>query len=535
VTGQDGVRGDPAETALQRLADRHPAALFAAIDFRLNPPIVPVPDGLPVSRERFVEPGADTALVRPDDRTAIAKLWGQSRCRGWAFAPVRLQGDVPRDGYLYLFDLQQRHGVTVAAFMEGAPDTDLFPTERPSRSRPRLARASKDGAAIYRWVDPALIEMLGWPEEEMVGRRATEFIHPEDQDIGIANWLEMLDAPEHARAIRLRHRRYDGSWAWLEVTNHNRLARPEGDVLSDIVDVSDEMVAQDALRAREQLLAQLTDTVPMGLFHADANGSVLFTNRPLHAITGVLGAPTVEELLAPLVADDRAALARCVVRAKQGLGSDIELTRRRDDGTVRHYILRVRPLLDDERNITGLTGVLEDVTEMVRSRQELEMRASSDRLTGCLNREATFAAIQRFLDQPGAAGKRDEAGTAVIFIDLDGFKQVNDEFGHAAGDTFLISVADSLRATLRAGDLLGRLGGDEFVVVCPNVPSREAALRAGRSLARRAFQDVAPVQASIGVAWTNQRGTTAAGLLAAADAAMYEAKRARRGQPALSR
>ena len=165
---------------------------------------------------------------------------------------------------------------------------------------------------------------------------------------------------------------------------------------------------------------------------------------------------------------------------------------------------------------------------MVRSQRELQAKAARDPLTGCLNRETILAALQELLDQQAPWPR----GAAVIFIDLDDFKQINDSQGHAAGDKVLIEVAENLHAATRSGDLLARFGGDEFVVVCANV-LRDEALAAARSIQRRAF-GAASVRASLGVAWTDLPGQSATALVHAADEAMYEAKRTGRAEPVMA-
>jgi diguanylate cyclase (GGDEF)-like protein len=180
-----------------------------------------------------------------------------------------------------------------------------------------------------------------------------------------------------------------------------------------------------------------------------------------------------------------------------------------------------------------------DVTNDVRLREELRHRATFDPLTGCYNR----AAILDLLSQRLALDADVSDGVAVVFVDLDHFKKVNDRYGHAAGDELLRATSARLLAGLRGDDLVGRLGGDEFLVVCSDVGSPEQALRiAERALAeiRGGTVNVGEAHilpaASIGVAWA-RRGTkeTPEALIARADAAMYRAKSTRDGQPVLAR
>jgi diguanylate cyclase (GGDEF)-like protein len=134
-----------------------------------------------------------------------------------------------------------------------------------------------------------------------------------------------------------------------------------------------------------------------------------------------------------------------------------------------------------------------------------------------------------------------KAGTrpAVIFVDLDRFKEVNDQWGHAAGDAMLEIVARRLLRSVRRRDLVGRIGGDEFLIVCPGITAAAQAMRAATRVADTLQHRVrlnkvqVPCQASIGVAWSAGREADADTLVSQADAAMYESKREGSGRPVL--
>jgi diguanylate cyclase (GGDEF)-like protein len=169
------------------------------------------------------------------------------------------------------------------------------------------------------------------------------------------------------------------------------------------------------------------------------------------------------------------------------------------------------------------------VTDRVQLHRELEVRASVDKLTSCLNRAATLERLGRTIATPNPTGQ----GNAVVFIDLDEFKSVNDRFGHAAGDRLLVAAAELLQRAVRDCDYIGRLGGDEFLVICPGVDSSVQAVSVAERIATalKATVDVGPgeveLRASVGVAWTTE-ALHADTLIAQADSAMYESKRTQR-------
>lgn len=171
------------------------------------------------------------------------------------------------------------------------------------------------------------------------------------------------------------------------------------------------------------------------------------------------------------------------------------------------------------------------LAQMERQQRLLEGLAAADPLTGLNNRRAFFEQVARRLD----AAPRDDTLAALLMIDVDGFKPVNDRHGHAVGDRVLVAVATTLRAALQDDDIAGRFGGDEFCLLLVGVPPGEATLRAERLRAAVAARPVrvdgidAPVTLSIGIAHVREgRGADLETLLAAADRRLYLAKRAGR-------
>ncbi len=154
--------------------------------------------------------------------------------------------------------------------------------------------------------------------------------------------------------------------------------------------------------------------------------------------------------------------------------------------------------------------------------------ASLDALTGCLNREATLELLDLLLQERVER----EDGIAVAYVDLDDFKQVNDCYGHAAGDAVLVAAVQRMQAVLRRDDRVGRLGGDEFLIVCPMVDGELAALelsdrlRASLQGTLRVGETDIEIRASVGLVWTDENAS-ADQLIARADHAMYRSKPAR--------
>lgn len=197
---------------------------------------------------------------------------------------------------------------------------------------------------------------------------------------------------------------------------------------------------------------------------------------------------------------------------------------------------RVPILTQDELAVLACTfnGMSADIKKLLAEREktaaQLRYMADHDALTGLFNRRRLLEKLDRELAEARRYGTRG----ALMFLDLDGFKQVNDTLGHQAGDDLLIRVADLLRAQLRGSDTLARLGGDEFAILLPHTDAEEAEMVAKRileALGDRRIEvsgQTVDVTASIGVAVLPEHGTTVEHLLAHADRSMYHAKRSGR-------
>jgi diguanylate cyclase (GGDEF)-like protein/PAS domain S-box-containing protein len=385
---------------------------------------------------------------------------------------------------------------------------------------------TRDVAGVITHVDERITAMLGWTPEQLVGLPSTKFVHPDDQSSAIAAWMEMMIEPGSVRTWRGRYRTADGSWRWVETVNENHLEDPEKVVQSSMRLASVEQVGiEEELRVRTQLLSRLSDALPVGLIQIDAGRTIAFTNDRLHAIIGSRGAATIDTLLSGVVPDDKPLLeaALTAVLAEQSV-DDIELRLEAPDRKV--CLLSLRALTDGDGVVSGAIGCLSDVTDQVQLRNELELRASVDTLTSCLNRAATIELLTATLGRHGGTS----GGTAVVYIDLDRFKPVNDVHGHAAGDRVLVTAAERLRAAMRGGDQLGRLGGDEFLAICPRVDSAAQAMEIATRLAGvldlrvDIGSSTVDLKASVGVAWTTDP-IDADSLIAQADSAMYSSKR----------
>jgi diguanylate cyclase (GGDEF)-like protein/PAS domain S-box-containing protein len=440
---------------------------------------------------------------------------------------------------LYMLDVRETHGVLVSFAVMADVTPEELEAEREVYADliPRFATIGKDARSNIVEVDEAITRILGWRTEELLGRRTLDIIHPDDHALAIDNWAEMMSVPGPSRRVRLRHKRNDGTWIWFEVTNHNLLADPEHQcVVCDMVDISEEMAAHEELRAREQLLDRITSTVPVGLLQVDEQRRVVYTNERLHEILGIERKDTAREQLANVITEHRPLLEQALDRVlADGAEGDLEVQLRlRADRPLRICTVSLRPLSHEDGTVSGAIACIGDVTDSARMREELKHRATFDDLTSCFNRASIMLALEANI----ATRQGDRA---VVFVDVDRFKDVNDEHGHAVGDELLRVVAHQLRDGVRGDDLVGRIGGDEFLIVCPNIGGPERAMKLAQRLSAQVSREsiggaasVAP-RVSVGVAWSEGDSLDADTLVARADVAMYESKRLGAGAPQLAR
>jgi len=271
-------------------------------------------------------------------------------------------------------------------------------------------------------------------------------------------------------------------------------------------------------------LAEVLDLMPDAVCVVDPDGRLLFVNASFQRIFGYASEEVLGRQIFSLVhPDDREMTAGQAERVMAG-----ELQRHfrnryiHKDGHIVDIQWSARWLPEHRVRI----GVGHEVTELRDAERELEYRANHDSLTGLVNRHRLRVELQAAIDQAAATS----GGLALLYVDLDGFKRVNDRGGHAVGDRLLREVAGRMQRGVRQNDLVARVGGDEFVVLLPDCRDAQAAmdvadsLRASLVVPCRLPEGLFQLDASIGVATFPADGVDADALLAHADRAMYVAK-----------
>ena len=477
-------------------------------------------------------------VVVSADRMTVVAAWERARRFGVGVASVHALSEPDTRLTLSMIDGREFCGVWLAVLTRGgqeseAPD-DLLAGALVVPLRPRQATLHKSHTAFITAVDANATAMLGWDPEKMIGLRSTQFIHPQDQGRAIDSWMQLLSSLGRQR-VRVRHSCADRGWLWAEVEHiHNGAEDPdEVDVVAHISDISDEMAAHEAVTRREQLFSRLAESLPTGVLQLRQDRTVAYANARVGEFLNAETPTTAADLLVNVVQRDRPKIEHAL-QAALGSAVDSELEVEVGRGGARasrRCAVTIAAVTDQEGEPAAMVCV-SDVTESAQLREELRAQATQDALTGALNRGAAIEAIEQLL----SGRHRDQI--AVIFVDVDHFKLINDRLGHAAGDQLLTAVAQRLEQVSRDDDLVARLGGDEFLLVCrgPRLPANAATIaqRVRETLNHPVALAAGTVDlcASIGVAWP-QTDTTAETLIAHADAAMYESKRTRTCEPVL--
>ncbi len=368
-------------------------------------------------------------------------------------------------------------------------------------------------------------EMSGYSRAELLGRSLFDLLDPSFHQLIREHVASGYDQPYEIAGIRK-----DGCRVLLEA--RGKSFRSSGHLMraSCLRDITERKREESLLRK----LSAAVEHSPASIVITDLQGAIEYANPAFTRMTGY-GADEVRgENPRILKAGDQAAafyaeLWQTLLRGEEWRG---EFHNKRKDGTLFWEMASISPILDTAGQITHFVAVKENITERKELQERLEQLAQFDMLTGLPNRRMLFDRLAQAVALAGRSGQR----FALLFIDLDGFKRINDTHGHEAGDRVLKNVAARLSACLRISDTAGRIGGDEFIVLLGTLSRyRDAGQVAEKILAalRRpiSLPDGARdcIGCSIGISIFPEDARDGDSLLAAADEVMYQMKQTGKG------
>jgi diguanylate cyclase (GGDEF)-like protein/PAS domain S-box-containing protein len=377
-------------------------------------------------------------------------------------------------------------------------------------------------------VNKAAVRQYGYSEQEFLDRTIADIRPKEDVSDLLAH------VAEHQQGLQKpepwKHRKKDGAIIDVEVVCHDLDFRGSDGMLVAAYDVTTRNRAQEAARSAEAKYRAIFDNAVIGIFQHAPDGRPVSINRAFAEMHGY-GSPEVlmaevSNVAAQLFVDPPKMMEVAAEAVEQRVvrGAEVELYRK--DGSRFWVRVNLRAVHDEQGNIALFEGTAEDITDRKAAEAQVEYLAYYDALTGLPNRTLLKDRLENAL----AVARRRNEQVALLFLDLDGFKIVNDSLGHSVGDLMLKDVGERLKACVRKQDTVARVGGDEFVIVLSGPKdAADAATAAQRIIeamaARFEIQGYSlSTTCSLGISVFPQNGADSETLLKFADQAMYSAK-----------
>jgi diguanylate cyclase (GGDEF)-like protein/PAS domain S-box-containing protein len=396
----------------------------------------------------------------------------------------------------------------------------------------------KDRESRFLRASASAVEFTGAPSpQDMLGKTVRDYFTSEHAAAAFATEQMIMSTGRSVNDTEEPHLRAHTDADETLSTSKQPLRDFDGRIIGTFGisrDITARKIAERELIARTaeldrvgKELRTLLDASPDLMARFDRDLRHTYTNPAAQAITGSpagqLNGRTVRELgLAEDFALEWEAALRQVFATGEAAEREFSVVIQEER---RFLHTRFVPEFVEDGEVLSVLAVSRDLTERRRIEEALAEQAVRDPLTGLANRTLLVSRIRQAIELGGAAGR-----LAVLFLDLDRFKLVNDSLGHAAGDELLVAVAGRLREAVRRGDLVARFGGDEFVVLCEDVEGRAEAAAIAERISRclvRPFETAGKqihVRSSIGIALSDGPGADVDALLRDADAAMYQVK-----------
>ncbi len=365
--------------------------------------------------------------------------------------------------------------------------------------------------------------------DEVIGHAVTDFIHPLDVSRVLARIRRAQSEAVTNPATEFRIYTCRRRLLVLAMTSTHFEHDGQAGVLATFLDMSERAAMETRLRETDENFQRMMNTMQDVFYRTDAQG---ITRYVCPAVKNVLGYEAQEIIGLPAGAfypdpSEREALIAAI--RQHGQVHDFPGRMRRKDGAIIDISISTHALFDEQGQYAGVEGIWRDITERKRMERELERLATYDTLTGLLNRRCIIEQLEQALKW--CTHGRASRPLAVLLLDLDHFKRINDNHGHAVGDRVLRQFVDVVAAQKRGPEEFGRLGGEEFLLILRDADARSAQ-QVGERI-RRAVEDaniaLKPGQTmrltvSIGLAQARPTDRSPSDVLERADHALYQAK-----------
>ena len=429
--------------------------------------------------------------------------------------------------------------------------TGLFGAQRDINERKRAEqsllasaerfRATFDQAAVGighldregRWlrVNDRLCSIAGLAAEDMRQMTLLQLIHPADQASASGKISALMAGELEAVTLEQRFQRSSGSIVWVALTLSvvRQIAGEDLHAVAVVQDITKRKRSEALLTASEERFRDVVDAAGEYIWETDAEWRIVFISNQIERVMGYSPAELIGHQTMEFLPEDEAIRVEHLFRNRKNRAAPfnaIELQALNSAGERVWQQMSGVPVLDDLGQIIGYRGASLNINDRKLAEQKIEQLATKDSLTGLPNR----LLLNDRLEQAIANAQRKEEMLALMFIDLDRFKTINDSLGHHVGDMLLKSVADRLNGCVRRGDTLARLGGDEFIIALYNLKAIDDVTQ----IARKILSTVShPCQieghmlssgCSIGIGIYPSDGADVQTLMRNADTAMYHAK-----------
>lgn len=392
-----------------------------------------------------------------------------------------------------------------------------------------------DGNGVITFASPSIRSLLGYSNDEVVGKKVLEIASTSLTHKVATEVIEKLNKGESVDPFEAEALSKDGTKKTFEcVINDLRKDEAVSGIVCNSRDITERKEAEQRALKAKALYENALENAPIGVALAHQNGECFFLNEAMENFLGLKFEDITSMRLRDFIsADDKFAFSD-MWKSLEIRGDDRttkELRFDHPDGRQRWGLISAQGVYDDDI-FQYFVVQIEDTTERRSIAERLEYQAIHDPLTGLPNRLLFVDRLEVALLRT----KRTGLGVAVLFLDLDRFKVVNDSLGHAAGDRLLEAVTDRIKASVRPNDTIARFGGDEFVILCEDISDERQTQEISDRLLENINRPIMLIEgevyvtASIGIARSLDGEDTPETILRDADTAMYRAKDAGRNR-----
>jgi diguanylate cyclase (GGDEF)-like protein/PAS domain S-box-containing protein len=481
---------------------------------------------IPTGKDWFLK-----AYPDPNYREQVIKAWKKDLARG---ALDRVFSVVCKDGAVKEIEFR---GTALKDDRTIVILTDITERRRAEEAYHAVVEHSLQGLHILQdqreiFANSAYAEMLGYTVDELLAlspKRVRNLVHPDDQEIAwghVRDRIEGKPAPAH---YEFRIIRKDGTVRWVESFPSRIEYRGKPALQVAMVDVTERKLAEATLKNSEERYRTLVESSTDAILMLDREKNAITCNQAFLALFGYQKKEIESQSVRIIHPSEESfrTYGKATYPLVERVGSlREEWDLMRKDGMIFSAEIVTSPIRSPDGTTTGYICIIRDITERKRAEEELAYMATHDSLTGLPNRTLFTDRLTMALVQ----ARRSQKKLAVMLLDLDYFKNVNDTLGHGVGDQLLSAVGHRLQGLLRRGDTVARIGGDEFLLLLPEMLQVEYATTLAQKVLQAFREPFAcdghelHITTSIGIAIFPDDDGDADTLIKNADIAMYRAK-----------